>query len=111
MFSFPPVVVRREAGSFERPVSFSSPPSIGERPDQELLLADLPEPREAARFDDQEKNDERAYDDEAKMLDGVSADRNAERRKDCRQHDSENDGHDEDERRAEERADEAAQPS
>src|SRR5882762_10126128 len=51
---------------------------IGERPDPELLLADLPQPGEARRLGDQEENDQRSDDHELQMLDGRGADREAE---------------------------------
>src|SRR5919112_346038 len=77
MVAFPPVA-SAESRILVPFRLLGGPPSVRERPDQELLFADLPEPREAVRFDDQEKDDERADDHETQMLDDVSADREAE---------------------------------
>src|SRR3982074_588462 len=51
---------------------------LGERPDPEILLADLPQPGEARRLRDQAENDQRAHDHELQMLDGRGAARGAE---------------------------------
>src|SRR5688572_19663433 len=45
-------------------------PSVRKRPHPEFLLADLPQPREAVRLDDQEENDQHADHHELEMLDG-----------------------------------------
>src|SRR4029077_20766552 len=63
---------------------------IRKRPHPQFLLADLPQPRQPGRFDDQEEQDQRADDHEAEMLDGCRMDRDAELRRhetqDDRQH-------------------------
>src|SRR4051794_16560987 len=82
--------------------------SVGERPDPELLFADLPEPRKAVRLDDQEEDDESPDDDKAQVLDGVRPDREPEGIEDRRQDDPERDRQHEDQSRPEERADQAA---
>src|SRR3546814_1696146 len=43
------------------------PASVRERPAPELLLADMPEPGEAGRLDDQEEDDQRTEDHELDM--------------------------------------------
>src|ERR1700716_4633230 len=60
---------------------------IGERPDPELLLADLTQPGEARRLRGQDENDQRAHDHELQMLDGRGADREAEEIRRRPQHD------------------------
>ena len=42
--------------------------SVRERPQPELLLGDLPEPREPVRLDDQEEDDEPAEDHQLDLL-------------------------------------------
>src|SRR6266496_5877712 len=53
-------------------------PSVRERPHPEFLLANLPQPREAVRLDDQEENDEDTDHHELEMLDGRGVDRKLE---------------------------------
>src|SRR5690349_10215343 len=45
-------------------------PSIGEGPHPQFRFRDLPEPRQAVRFHDQEEDDQRTNDHEFQMLDG-----------------------------------------
>src|SRR3712207_7931869 len=87
------------------------PPSVGERPHPELLFADLPEPREAVRLDDQEEDDESANDHEAQVLYGGRMDGDAERPEQGRQDKAQPDRHDVDEGSAEKGADQASEPA
>src|SRR6185295_1667986 len=48
--------------------------SVGKRPQAELFLRDLPEPREAMRLDDQEEDDEPAEDHQLEIRDRALGD-------------------------------------
>ena len=81
--------------------------SVRERPEAELLLSDLPEPREAVRLDDQEEDDQRAEDDQLEVGRRGSGSRVAGKSA-CVDHVQE-DRQQHDEGGAEERAEDAAQ--
>src|SRR3546814_12099450 len=49
-------------------------PSVGERPQPELLLGDLPEPRQAVRLDEKEEDDQGAEHHEFKVRDDHDGD-------------------------------------
>src|SRR3546814_4948566 len=49
-------------------------PSVGERPQPELLLGDLPEPRQAVRLDDKEEDDQGAEHHEFQVRDDLDGD-------------------------------------
>ena len=49
--------------------------SIGEGPQPNFFLSDLPQPREAMGLDDQEENDRTAKDDELQIRQGVAGQR------------------------------------
>src|SRR5258708_21863144 len=80
---------------------------IRKRPQPELLLADLPEPRQPPRLDDQEEDDEAAEDHGLQVAHGVDGDLEAEHARRV----VEEDRQQHDEAGAEERAQYAAQPA
>src|SRR5438552_1843658 len=46
---------------------WENPPSVGERPEPQLFLGDLPQARKPQRLDDEEKDDERAEQDQSQV--------------------------------------------
>src|SRR5258708_2049843 len=76
-----------------------------EGPQPQLLLADLPEPGEAARLDDEEEYDEAAEDDLLQVGHEIDGDDEAE----LRRHVLQEDRQQHDEARAQERSQDAAE--
>src|SRR5438552_11627881 len=81
--------------------------SMGEWPEPRLLLRDLPEPRQAARLDDQEEDDQSAEHHQLDLL----LERHREPEPHGVRHIREDDRHQHDERGAEERAEDAPEPA
>src|SRR5215831_20549833 len=77
--------------------------SMGKRPQSELLLRDLPEPGQAARLDDQEKDDQSAEHHQLDLLLQCDGQPEPDRVRRVREHDR----HQHDEGGAEERAQDA----
>src|SRR6266496_5890271 len=67
-----------EFGSGASDRSYCIAASMGERPQPELFLADLPEPGEAVRLDGEEEDDERAEDDHLEVRHEPRGQRDAE---------------------------------
>src|SRR6185369_8199198 len=81
--------------------------SMRERPQARLLLADRPQPREAARLDDEEEDDQRAEDHGFDVRDGRGRDGDAQPPGQLVEEDRQQG----DERRAEEAAEDRPQPA
>src|SRR5580700_3951520 len=82
-------------------------PSIRKGPHAQLLLADLPQPRQPVRLKDEEYDDERADDHGGQVIDL----RRRERKPQLRQHEPQDDRKNIDQRRAEVRPREAPEPA
>src|SRR5581483_4084944 len=81
-------------------------PSVRERPPPQLLLRELPQPRQPARLDGQEEQDEAAEHHQLDLL--LEGDRQAEA--EPARHVGEQDRHQHDERRPQERAQHGTEP-
>src|SRR6202162_4471803 len=84
------------------------PASVGERPEPQLLLGNLPQARKAQRLDDEEKDDERAEQDQGQVGDQPCGKGEAERALDRGSRKVHEDRQEHDEGRAEERSQDAA---